>query len=190
LRSSRAFTLIEMMISVGIIALLAGIVFAAMGPARERAREAVCTSNLHQIGLAYAMYAADHDGVEPQKGVRSQYYQLGLPSDESDDYLFKNYLKNRDVLFCPSYHGVTPKSQIGTSYLPFSRDRDRWADYVSDRGIDLPFWVCQWHNPSPWPYGDVALAPRWSVWRFNILRLGGQVNMKLVNGQDSHPWDW
>ncbi|MCC6730138.1 MAG: prepilin-type N-terminal cleavage/methylation domain-containing protein, partial [Chthonomonadales bacterium] len=62
-RAIRAFTLIEVMLCVGIIAVLAGIVFAALGPVRERARVTTCTSNLHQIWAAYAMYAADHDGA-------------------------------------------------------------------------------------------------------------------------------
>src|SRR5438477_580651 len=102
MKRNGAFTLIEVIVVTGIIVVLAGIIFAAMGPARERARETVCTSNLHQLGKAYALYAADHDGLEPAKGIRSQYYQLGIPSDEDFDYLCKTYLKNREVLFCPS----------------------------------------------------------------------------------------
>src|SRR5438874_1483698 len=98
MKNPRAFTLIEMIVVTGIILVLIAIVFAAMGPVRERTRETVCTSNLHQIGLAYAMYAADYDGQEPAKGVRAHYFELGLPSDEGVPYFFETYVKNRDVL--------------------------------------------------------------------------------------------
>lgn len=184
----RAFTLIEVMLCVGIIAVLAGIVFAALGPVRERARVTTCTSNLHQIWAAYAMYAADHDGAEPTTGVRARYYELGLPSDEQDHYLFDTYLKSRDVLFCPSYHGEKPTDHMGSTYLIFSRDKDRWADLVAQRGPDLPFYACQWHNPSRYPWSDVSVAPHWTVWNFLLLRLGGQVKMLRVNGHDEKRW--
>ena len=44
-----------------------GIVWVVMAPAREKARQAVCLSNLTQIGHAFRMYRDDWDGVEPQK---------------------------------------------------------------------------------------------------------------------------
>lgn len=176
------------MLCVGIIAVLAGIVFAALGPVRERARVTTCTSNLHQIWMAYAMYATDYDGAEPTRGVRARYYELGLPSDEQVGYVYDTYVKNRDVLFCPSYHGHTPADHMGESYLIFSRDSDRWADYVARRGPDLPFYVCQWHNPSRYPWFDVSAAPHWTIWNFNLLRLGGQVTMLRVNGHDEKRW--
>ncbi len=52
----RAFTLIELMIVVAIIAILAALLFPAFSSARESARRTNCTSNLHQIGLAVQMY--------------------------------------------------------------------------------------------------------------------------------------
>lgn len=58
----RGFTLIELLVVIGIIALLAAILFPVFAQARAKGRQAVCTSNLHQLGLALDMYSDDNDG--------------------------------------------------------------------------------------------------------------------------------
>ena len=62
----RAFTLIELLVVLTIIGLLAALLFPVFARARERARQTVCESNLHQIGLAIQMYQADHGGILPE----------------------------------------------------------------------------------------------------------------------------
>jgi prepilin-type N-terminal cleavage/methylation domain-containing protein len=57
-----AFTLIEMLVVITIIALLIALLLPAMAGAREASRRAVCASNLHQIGVASLSYAASNRG--------------------------------------------------------------------------------------------------------------------------------
>ncbi|GJM18381.1 MAG: hypothetical protein DHS20C14_05940 [Phycisphaeraceae bacterium] len=54
-----AFTLVELLVVVAIIALLIGILLPALGAARETARTAVCMSNQRQLGVAWQSYAND-----------------------------------------------------------------------------------------------------------------------------------
>ena len=55
------FTLIELLVVIAIIAILAAILFPVFAQAREKARQATCTSNMMQIGTACMMYVQDND---------------------------------------------------------------------------------------------------------------------------------
>ena len=63
-----AFTLIELLIVIAIIAILAAILFPVFASAREKARQTACLSNLKQLGLAYAQYEQDYDETVPCGG--------------------------------------------------------------------------------------------------------------------------
>ncbi len=64
-RVRRAFTLIELLVVIAIIAILAAILFPVFAQAREKARAALCTSNLRQLGNAWMMYTQDYDETMP-----------------------------------------------------------------------------------------------------------------------------
>lgn len=55
------FTLIELLITIAIIAILVGMLLPALNRARESGRTASCTGNIRQIGVAMQSYASDHD---------------------------------------------------------------------------------------------------------------------------------
>jgi len=61
----RGFTLIEVLLVIGIIAILAGFIAPTVHRARRSARQADCRSNLRQFGIALTVYRADHNGRNP-----------------------------------------------------------------------------------------------------------------------------
>ncbi|MBC7783821.1 MAG: prepilin-type N-terminal cleavage/methylation domain-containing protein [Burkholderiales bacterium] len=71
LRRKAGFTLVELLVVIGIIALLIGILLPALNKAREAARVVKCGANLKSIGQGIALYVSQNRGVFPA----SNYYK-------------------------------------------------------------------------------------------------------------------
>ncbi|HEY1172812.1 MAG TPA: type II secretion system protein [Verrucomicrobiae bacterium] len=69
-----AFTLIELIVVVGILAVLLVLFFPIPHPHRKRSQASVCLNNLKQVGVALSLYAADHSGLFP-------WQQFSVPGD-------------------------------------------------------------------------------------------------------------
>jgi len=97
----RGFTLIELLVVIAIIAILAAILFPVFAKAREKARQASCTSNLRQLSNAIAMYTGDYDETlvcGPDwalSGSRLCWYDRLNP-----------YTKNAGIFMCPSRRAI------------------------------------------------------------------------------------
>lgn len=104
----RAFTMIELLFVIAIIATLASVLFPVFARAREAARRSSCASNLQQIGVALGLYAQSYDGR--------------LPRRNNDFGKLYPYCSSIDVFYCPSdsqerlwrFKTVTLPASVGT----------------------------------------------------------------------------
>jgi len=62
-----AFTLLELLVVIGVIALLASLLAPALARAGHRARQTQCLGNFRQIGIAFTLYLADHAEIFPDR---------------------------------------------------------------------------------------------------------------------------
>ena len=114
------FTLIELLVVVGIIAILAALLFPVFAQAREKGRQTYCLSNLRQIGTAMMLYTEDHDGFFPPAIGRVG--RRPIEEDVTWMHFLEPYLKSRAVFIDPS--SGHPREPLRTDgYAPTIRVR-------------------------------------------------------------------
>lgn len=64
-----AFTLVELLVVVAVVATLTALLLPALGEAKTKVRNVACLNNLKQWGLAVHLYAAEHDDFLPDEGA-------------------------------------------------------------------------------------------------------------------------
>ncbi len=126
----KAFTLVELLVVISIIAILAAMLLPALSRAKGSVQSTVCASNLRQLRLALGVYIADNEGCLPPRQITTNQWPAQLRSSYSD-------LK---LLRCPSDPKAS-KSPASTNTLPETAPRsflmNGFQDAVPSVG-DLP----------------------------------------------------
>lgn len=77
-RRKTAFTLVELLVVIGIISMLIAILLPALNRAREQARQVSCASNERQLFMAMTNYASENNGTLPIPSTKGQSSQTPL----------------------------------------------------------------------------------------------------------------
>ena len=136
----KSFTLIELLTVISIISLLMAILIPALRGVRQRARAAVCLSNLRQWGLVYKMYTDEFDGKLPRDyGEFAWYYPIR--------YYYGNDAK---ILLCPTTKKVSDPD--GTdSGAPLGGTFLAWG-YFEPPGARPAWDACGSYGINRWAY--------------------------------------
>ena len=116
MRRGKAFTLVELLVVIAVIALLMAILMPALQRVKKMAKAVVCQSNLRQWGLWFPMYTADNDSKFFGRYYTGSTHSYGAWFEAMQPY-YKNY---RDVLLCPMASKFDPKKGLGGCGSTFS----------------------------------------------------------------------
>lgn len=134
-----AFTLVELLVVIGIIAVLVGILMPALNRARQQAQQTQCMSNMRQVGVGLQMYVVENKGWLPPIAPNNAQYSGGAPTpslvecttDFGQEVVYANYpnflgslipyMKGNIAVFrCPTIIYAQPYVPGNTFYLPDS----------------------------------------------------------------------
>ncbi|HOW67768.1 MAG TPA: type II secretion system protein [Candidatus Paceibacterota bacterium] len=141
----RAFTLVELLVTIAVIAILASLLLPGLGRARNLAWRTACLSNLRQIGIGTAMYANEHQGRMPW--IPDAELQLTPPVNSSGKRyarmgsfmpVLNPYLGESKLWLSPPVKRIKTNSWQTHFLSPWRENgQDRpglgWANYLSDK---------------------------------------------------------
>ena len=115
---SSAFTLLELLLVLTVIAIVMGVVLPRLGRAREEARQAVCKSCMKNFGLSTSMYANDYNEFYPTYGLNLTVGKHDLRGLGSLCLLYDEYITAKKIYKCPSTSDDPENLAIGMSIDP------------------------------------------------------------------------
>ena len=138
-----AFTLIELLVVIAIIALLAGLILAAVGRTREQSKRTACLSNMRQLHSLISRFAGDNDGALPI-GFRLGQKQFNTTLYSAADAHFvllgkllaNGTVTDAHVFFCPSEKDSTQAYNTKDNPWPVQAGKNLQGGYATNPLVD------------------------------------------------------
>ena len=129
------FTLVELLVVIGIIALLISILLPALNSARRQAAEVKCASNIRQLGLALLNYATEHKGrlppnlnrLDPSAPPGANNFNYWYDVERIGKYLPKAIVESTGSIGGPIMYCPSSADNVARSYA-----MNVWASSVTD----------------------------------------------------------
>ncbi|MBW8042558.1 MAG: type II secretion system protein [Planctomycetes bacterium] len=185
-RFKSGFTLVELLVVIGIISFLMALIVPALGRARDQSKLIICRSNQRNLLLGCLMYASENDSRLP---VDKQLHNThtGLIESLSGG----GYIQVSKIYYCPSEKADDLKysednfrnGNIGYFYYSFSdRPTDRYLSTFFLKKLPWPRLLSDMMKDDKWVFSDswfsnMPTAHRWYKKGVNYITLDGSVHM-------------
>ncbi len=158
-RNARAFTLVELLVSIGIIAILIGLLLPALSGVKISASEVKALNDLRQIGATMQLYVDDAGGMYPYFPPDTPHL-IGPPEDPIGIiYVGDDDPWSMAYMWVTLMHRVAPWSENYTSWIGVARESGRlpWMD--SENGWLIPgYRMSNSFVASPGTWSDTGVA--------------------------------
>jgi prepilin-type N-terminal cleavage/methylation domain-containing protein/prepilin-type processing-associated H-X9-DG protein len=163
-RGRRGFTLVELLVVIGVIALLISILLPALSSARERSRRTACLANLHGLGQAMFLYANAHKDHLPNGNPPGKWKSYDGANQVMVEFA-RDFVSAPGLFHCPSDRDDLPTQILTADAMLPNSARVSYEFYCL-------FWAPEFGPLLTQLKGQAPLA-----WDFD----GGEVDSPLLN---------